>query len=562
MSAARLPASPPELPGFTYRELLGSGGFADVFLYDQALPQRRVAVKVLLADRLSQGSLDDFAAEANIMAQLSTHPAIVTIYQAGVSDDGRPYLVMEYCSRPNLQARYRREPFSLAEALRVGVQVAAAVETAHRAGILHRDIKPANILVTEYNRPALTDFGIATAADTDAELTGMSIPWSPPEAFAEAGSPGVAGDVYALGATVYTLLAGRSPFELPGERNGSADLIQRALTMALPPLGRADAPASLQRVLERSMATAPADRYASALDFARALQRVQLELNMAATPIDVIDDSAPEAHDDDDDGALTRIRGIVSIDPSLPPPVVRPSGATAPVAATTAPPAGTTVGATMLRPGAGVPVWQSAPPEATVRRSAPLGALRDAAPAPAFHEPAPAGVDAAGGHTAPADPAASDGADGADGAEAAPARPRRTGALVGGILAAVVVLGGAGIAVAAGAGLLAPAPEPSAAPADEEGPVDILPGGGVPAVAELTGTVEGDRVVFAWRNGAAEEGDSFLWGVQRLGEDTKLQSTTDTTVTVPAEPGGRTCIEVTLVRADRQSSPTAEVCAS
>ncbi|MCR2794330.1 protein kinase [Microbacterium sp. zg.Y625] len=549
MGASRAPASPPDIPGFTYRELLGSGGFADVFLYDQALPQRRVAVKVLLADRLSQTSLDDFAAEANIMAQLSTHPAIVTIYQAGVSDDGRPYLVMEYCSRPNLQARYRREPFSIAEALRVGVQVAAAVETAHRAGILHRDIKPANILVTDYNRPALTDFGIATAADSDVEIAGMSIPWSPPEAFAEATAPGVAGDVYALAATVYTLLAGRSPYEVPGQRNGSADLIQRALTQPLPPLGRADAPPSLQRVLERAMAPSPSDRYASALEFARALQRVQLELSMAATQIDVIDESAHDAREDDEDGGLTRIRGIVSIDPSLPPPIVRAPGSTTPTAGTTSPPASTTIGATMMRAQpVQMPTWESAAPEATVRRSAPLAPPNALAQAPAFADSS-------------APPVATDEDPAADDGPAPPVRPpRRTGALVGAIVAAVVVLGGGGIALAAGAGLLSPAPEPSSAPAEEEGPVDILPTGGVPAVVELQGVVTGAEVTFSWRNPAEEEGDTYLWGVQRLGESTRLESTAETTVTVPGEAGGRTCIEVTVVRADRQSSPTAEAC--
>ncbi|MBD7958338.1 protein kinase [Microbacterium sp. Sa4CUA7] len=547
MNASRPPAAPPVLPGFTYRELLGSGGFADVFLYDQALPQRRVAVKVLLADRLSATSVADFAAEANIMAQLSTHPAIVTIYQAGVSDDGRPYLVMEYCSRPNLQARYRREPFSVAETLRVGVQVAAAVETAHRAGILHRDIKPANILVTEYNRPALTDFGIATVGDNEQELAGMSIPWSPPEAFAEAGSPGRAGDVYALGATVYTLLAGRSPFEIPGQRNGSADLIQRALTQPVPPLGRADAPPSLQRVFERAMATAPGDRYASALDFARALQRVQLELNMAATPIDVIDEAVDDAPAEVEDGGLTRIRGIVSIDPSLPPPIVRAPGSTSPLAGTTSPPAATTVGATVLRPGAvQPPVWDSAIPDATVQRSAPLGSPAAAAPSPGFAAPA----EMPPGDVAPVAP------------EAQPERPRRrTGALVGAVVAAVVVLAGAGIAVAAATGILAPAPDPSAAPDDEERPIDILPTGGVPAVADLTGTVAGETVTFTWRNAEPEEGDTYLWAVQRLGEESRMESTDQTTVTVPVEPGGRTCVEVTLVRADRQSSPLAETCA-
>ncbi len=212
----RRPSPPPSLPGFTYVEPLGTGGFADVFLYEQEMPRRRVAVKVLLADRISSGAAQEFADEANVMAMLSTHPAIVTIYQAGVAGGRSPYLVMEYCPRPNLQIRSRKEPFSVAEALRVGIQVAGAVETAHRAGVLHRDIKPANILVTEYNRPALTDFGSRRRPVRRASPSGMSIPWSPPESFAEPPQSGPRTDVWALGATLYTLLAGRSPFERPG----------------------------------------------------------------------------------------------------------------------------------------------------------------------------------------------------------------------------------------------------------------------------------------------------------------------------------------------------------
>ncbi|WP_231735221.1 serine/threonine-protein kinase, partial [Microbacterium hominis] len=320
MSAAkRPPAPPPALPGFTYVDVLGSGGFADVYLYEQHLPRRRVAVKVMLPDRMASGSAEQFTAEANVMALLSTHPAIVTIYQAGVSDDGRPYLVMEYCSRPNLQVRSRAAAFSVAEALRVGVQVVAAVETAHRAGILHREIKPANILVTEYNRPALTDFGIATTAESEESSAGMSIPWSPPESFSDVPGSGVATDVYALGATVYTLLAGRSPFEQPGGRNGGADLIQRIESQPVPRLERADAPPSLQAVLERAMAKRPGDRYDSAIAFARALQRVQIELAHSVTPIDILDDAPEDAAEDDVDGELTRVRGIVSIEPQTHP---------------------------------------------------------------------------------------------------------------------------------------------------------------------------------------------------------------------------------------------------
>ena len=86
--------------GLQLPRVLGSGGFADVFLYEQELPRRRVAVKVLLTDGSRRDRAPQFAAEANLMAQLSTHPSIVTIYQADVAADGRPYFVMEYCPGP------------------------------------------------------------------------------------------------------------------------------------------------------------------------------------------------------------------------------------------------------------------------------------------------------------------------------------------------------------------------------------------------------------------------------------------------------------------------------
>ena len=109
--ARRLPSQPPNLPGFSYVRVLGSGGFADVFLYEQNMPRRQVAVKVMLAEVVTSQVKQMFQAEANLMAQLSTHPSILTVYQASVSADGRPYLVMELCSAA-IGQRYRTEPLS------------------------------------------------------------------------------------------------------------------------------------------------------------------------------------------------------------------------------------------------------------------------------------------------------------------------------------------------------------------------------------------------------------------------------------------------------------------
>ena len=319
--SSRPPSAPPRLAGYEYEQLLGSGGFADVFLYRQFRPQRRVAIKVLLSDVLDDSVRRQFDAEANVMAQMSTHPSIVTIHQAEVSDDHRPYIVMEYCPRPNYGVRFRKERITVAEALRVGVQIAGAVETAHRAGILHRDIKPANILVTDYNRPALTDFGIsiATGQGHDVEDSqGMSIPWSPPEFFADPPRADARSDVFSLAATVHSLLAGRTPFERPGQRNTASDLIHRISTEPLAPLDRPDIPAELNRVLSIAMAKEQAGRYDTALAFGRGLQQVELALSLPVTQMDVLDDrgtgTAHSAEDDDLD-MHTRIRQVATVDP-------------------------------------------------------------------------------------------------------------------------------------------------------------------------------------------------------------------------------------------------------
>ncbi|WP_454138661.1 serine/threonine-protein kinase [Microbacterium paulum] len=598
MSSKRPPAPPPALAGFTYVDVLGSGGFADVYLYEQHLPRRRVAVKVMLADRMAGDAVEQFTAEANVMAMLSTHPAIVTIYQAGVSDDGRPYLVMEYCPKPNLQIRSRASAFSIAEALRVGVQVGAAVETAHRAGILHRDIKPANILVTEYNRPALTDFGIATTAEAEESSAGMSIPWSPPESFSDQPGSGVVTDVYALGATVFTLLAGRSPFEQPGGRNGGADLIQRIESQPVPRLERADAPVSLQLALERAMAKRPGDRYESAVAFARALQRVQIELAHSVTPIDILDDAPAEEDDGDTDGELTRVRGIVSIEPQTNPaagPTRRRDRVG--VDATTGP---TGTAGTAGTTGTG---GQAAPADSddrtllrgpvSIAPGAPgaTAAHGTTAPAPGFS--APSDLDDASttvlrgtgtrGEAAgqPATPLAGEqevldtttGGAGTLGSSRvteqervdtvapkseASAPPSRRGLWItlASVGAAVIVVGG----IAAAATLLGGgSTEPEASPSASVRPQDPI-AGVVPPVTDLAGSVQGGAAVFTWTNPEPEDGDGYLWYPYTLSGDGQAARVAEPTVSVPVDPSGTTCIAVMILRADGTTGPEKREC--
>jgi eukaryotic-like serine/threonine-protein kinase len=531
VSSKRPPSPPPRIDGFDYVSLIGSGGFSDVFLYQQRRPRRRVAMKVLLHEWTGEGQREAFDAEADLMATLSTHPSIVTMYEADVAADGRPFLAMEYCSRPNLGARYRTERLSVPDVLRIAVQIAGAVETAHRAGILHRDVKPANILVTEYGHPALTDFGISSTLDDAGRAEGMSIPWSPPESFAEPPRTSVATDVWGLAATTYSLLASRTPFEVPGGPNSSADLVARIESAPVRPTGRSDVPASLERVLGTALAKNPGSRYPTALSFARALQAVQTELSFAVTPIDLLDDhgvvhetggqAGPPESPEDEDEEGTRLREIVSVDPR-------------------GPASASTVDGRPGAAGAGSPSWSASAGSAaspvpggladdlgdTVHRSM----VRDAAaPSPAAPVAAPA-----------------------------PA-PRRTGVLVAvGVLGVVAVSAVVALVVALRPDASAQdAPDGAAvdAPAavDEPGgPVDNL-GGLVPGVTDLEGTVEGDEVVFTWTNPDPQEGDAYGWRVPEIGAEGQYRPTEDTEVRVPRTEGGQTCVEVVVNRSGAMS---------
>jgi serine/threonine protein kinase len=268
---------------------LGSGGFADVFLYEQDMPRRDVAVKVLPGDVRDPELRRMFNAEADVLAHLSAHPAIVTVYQAGISADGRPYIVMEFCPG-SLAQRYRTERLPLDEVLAIGVRMSAAVESAHRAGLMHRDIKPSNILVTTFGSPVLADFGISSSLrrEREGELLAMSIPWSAPEVVAEQSMGSVASEVWSLGATVYSLLSGHSPFERRERAQNSKDQLRRRIARAAyTEIPRGDVPAELQVVLATAMHRDPERRYASARAFGEALQEVQRGLGLAATPLEL-----------------------------------------------------------------------------------------------------------------------------------------------------------------------------------------------------------------------------------------------------------------------------------
>ena len=328
----------PDLPGLTYVRRL-QRRLREVFLYEQMSPRMRVAVKVLFAESLSPRALEQFAAEANTMAELADHPNIVQIFRTDITEDGRPYLVMKYYPQRNLAVRARTERFSVPEVLQIGVRVACAVETAHRAGILHRDIKPANILTSQYGEPGLTDFGIATTStEQDADTEGLSIPWSAPEVVFSKSPGDRSSDVYSLGATLWHLLVGHSPFEEPGGDNPFVRVRPSDPRDPPPQTGRDDVPSSLERLLAQSMAKSALDRPQSALQLARSLQAIESEQRWAPTPLVLLEadgssqdgQAAGDGFDEPDGDGPTQARastrcGPTSSDHKCPDPSIRRS---------------------------------------------------------------------------------------------------------------------------------------------------------------------------------------------------------------------------------------------
>ncbi|MFJ3218286.1 protein kinase [Kitasatospora sp. NPDC086801] len=255
-------------------DLLGGGSMGDVWLAEDEVLGRRVAVKVVKPALLDEsGFAERFHAEARVMAQLR-HPGIVGVYDYGHSAvDGRPsvgYLVMELIDGEPLSAVLeRRGALPVAETLRTALQVLEALEAAHESGVVHRDIKPANLMVCG-DRTVIADFGIARPG-CDARLTvpGMVLgtaAYQAPEQ-ASTGTVTASADLYALGVVLYECLAGKLPFD--GET--ALEMILKHLTEPVPPLPE-DVPAPVWALVERAMAKEPGERWPDAAAMAAAVR--------------------------------------------------------------------------------------------------------------------------------------------------------------------------------------------------------------------------------------------------------------------------------------------------
>ena len=250
------------VPGYEIVDALGRGGFGVVYRARQLTIDREVAIKVDTRVILDDRDQRRFLREVRAAGRLSGHPHVVEIYDAGVLPDHRPYLVMELC--PGGSLADRRAPMPPREVAEIGQKIADALAAAHDLGVLHRDIKPANILVKRYGTVGLADFGLAalmdTGRDTSVTLAALTPAYAAPEQFHLA-PPTPQSDVYALCATLYTLLAGRPP-RYPHEGELSVPEIVRRHDLPIEDIP--GAPPEFMAVLRRGLAKEPAHRYPEA----------------------------------------------------------------------------------------------------------------------------------------------------------------------------------------------------------------------------------------------------------------------------------------------------------
>ena len=261
---------------------LGAGGMGEVYRAHDTRLDRDVAIKVMHLDFWREPEARQrFVREAHLVSRLS-HPHICGVHDIG-EHDGAPFLVMECLEGDTLAARLTRGNLSIPEALKVGIEIALALDAAHRAGIVHRDLKPANVMLTRAGAKLL-DFGIATAstgpmsnvAVTTEQITRPGALLGTPNYMAPEQVRGEAADhrtdIFALGLLLFEIIAHRRAFD----EKSHAEIVAAVLTRKLPSPSALEpsSPAELDHVVERCLSKDPEERWQSALDVANLLRRV------------------------------------------------------------------------------------------------------------------------------------------------------------------------------------------------------------------------------------------------------------------------------------------------
>lgn len=255
------------IDGFSEFEPIGRGGFSVVYRAREAYVDRLVAIKVLHGVSTDDAmARDRFLREVRAMGRLSGIPNVVDVYRPVFTEHGEPCIVMPYLAGGNLTELLDSQgPLWASDVRDLGITLATALATAHSRGIHHRDIKPENVLLDTDHTPYLGDFGIAVMADLragSATAATLSPPHAPPERIAptpHTTNNDAAGDVYSLGSTLYTLLAGQPPFGNPHDI-GTHEFNLAVLNTPPPPLPRTDVPTELDTLIQQCLAKDPTQR--------------------------------------------------------------------------------------------------------------------------------------------------------------------------------------------------------------------------------------------------------------------------------------------------------------
>jgi eukaryotic-like serine/threonine-protein kinase len=263
---------------YTVERELGRGGMALVYLARDRKHDRPVAIKILRPEIVAGAGAQRFLLEVRILARLQ-HPHILALLDSGTTNEAspRPFYVMPYVDGETLRQRLTREgPLPVAEAVRLVRETGEALHYAHGEGLIHRDVKPENVLLSQ-GHALVADFGIARAAGVAAgdrlTRTGLSMgtpAYMSPEQAAGESEVDARADQYGLACVLYELLAGQPPFTGP---NFGAVLSRQVLD-PVPPITtlRPGVPGSVRRAIERALAKAPADRFATVQEFLAALE--------------------------------------------------------------------------------------------------------------------------------------------------------------------------------------------------------------------------------------------------------------------------------------------------
>jgi len=269
---------PRQIPGYQLLGRLGAGAMATVYKARQISLDRVVAVKVLPKTSSQKPEfVERFYAEGRAAAKLN-HPNIVAALDVGRHGDTH-YFVMEYVEGHSVYEHLVREgPYSEAEALQMAIQIAAALEHAHQAGLIHRDVKPKNILITKAGVAKLADMGLARAvsdreaAETEAGRAFGTPYYISPEQIRADMDIDHRADLYGFGATLYHMVTGKAPFEGPDV----ATVLRKHLREPLVPPDHVNPALSngISEIVELCMAKSPAKRYATATDLIEDLKAV------------------------------------------------------------------------------------------------------------------------------------------------------------------------------------------------------------------------------------------------------------------------------------------------